>query len=296
MAITKSDISGSFPALVTPFSADGKSIDFDSFRNLLDVQKQANVTGYVVCGSTGESATLTPAEYEKAISFVVDYANGEKPVIAGIGTSSTQVAADLALIHKKLKVDATLVVTPPYNKPTQKGIIEHFKAIKSASGMPLIAYNIPGRSALNVVPATINTLADQKLIIGVKESSGNMDQVLDLIALTGEKIAILSGEDSLVHVMMASGGHGVISASQNAAPSAFADLVQADLKGDFQSGQKIQSSLLPLVRAMFVETNPIPVKAALHLQKVIAHPTVRLPLTAAEDSTIEKLKIVLNLK
>jgi 4-hydroxy-tetrahydrodipicolinate synthase len=293
MAITRKDLFGSFPALVTPFTSDGTKIDFSSFEALLEVQKKAGVTGYVVCGSTGESATLTQEEYKKAIEFVVSFNKKEKPIIAGIGTSSTAVAAELGKLHRDIGVDATLVVTPPYNKPPQRGVIEHFRSIQKSSGLPLIAYNIPGRSALNVTPQTINILADEGLIIGVKESSGNMDQVLDLLALVEDKIAVLSGEDSLVHAMMASGGHGVISASQNAAPKQFADLCHANLKGDFISGKKIQAALLPLVRALFIETNPIPVKVALKLQGVIASDMVRLPLVHAEPSTIENLKKVL---
>ena len=293
MTLNRKDIFGSFPALVTPFTADGSAIDFASFEALLAVQKSAGVTGYVVCGSTGESATLTPDEYKKAIEFVVQFNKKEKPVIAGIGTSSTAVACELGKLHAACGVDATLVVTPPYNKPPQRGIIEHFRSIKKAAGLPLIAYNIPGRSALNVTPQTVNALADEGLIIGVKESSGNIDQVLDLIALVEDKIAVLSGEDSLVHVMMASGGHGVISASQNAAPKQFADLVAADLAGDFSTGKRIQAAILPLVRAMFVETNPIPVKVALKLQGVIKHDTVRLPLVPAESTTIERVKKII---
>jgi len=290
MAITRTDLFGSFPALVTPFTADATRIDFDSFANLLEVQKKAGVTGYVVCGSTGESATLSPDEYRRAIEFVVQFSNDEKPVIAGIGTSSTAVAVELAAMHRELGVHATLVVTPPYNKPPQRGVIEHFRAIKQSSGLPLIAYNIPGRAALNVTPQTIHALAKEGLIIGVKESSGSMDQVLDLLALVEDSIAVLSGEDSLVHAMMASGGHGVISASQNAAPKQFAELCEANLRGDFATGKRIQASLLPLIRALFTETNPIPVKVALKLQGVIASDAVRLPLVPAEAATVEKVQ------
>jgi 4-hydroxy-tetrahydrodipicolinate synthase len=291
---TNKMFTGSMPAIVTPFNADASAVDYDSLANLLSVQLSAGVTGIVVCGSTGESATLSPAEYSKVIGFTVDQVKGSVPVIAGIGTNSTQIGIELGKLIRELKVDGGLVVTPPYNKPPQRGVIEHFRQIKTASsGLPLIAYNIPGRSSLNLTPDTIAALAKEKLIVAVKESTGNMDQVMDTIAACEDKISILSGEDSLVHAIMACGGHGVISASQNVAPKGFAELTTANLKGDFNTGAKIQLQLLPLVRAMFVETNPIPAKVGLQLQGVIKHSSVRLPLVPALESTIEKVKSVI---
>ena len=291
---TNKMFTGSMPAIVTPFTADASSVDYDSLANLLSVQLAAGVTGIVVCGSTGESATLSQAEYSKVIAFTVEQVKGLVPVIAGIGTNSTQVGIELGKLIRELKVDGGLVVTPPYNKPPQRGVIEHFRQIKSASsGLPLIAYNIPGRSSLNLTPDTIAALAKEKLIVAVKESTGNMDQVMDTIAACNDQISILSGEDSLVHAIMSCGGHGVISASQNVAPKGFAELTAANLKGDFATGAKIQLQLLPLVRAMFVETNPIPAKVGLLLQGVIKHSSVRLPLVPALESTIEKVKSVI---
>lgn len=289
----KEDLYGAYPAIVTPFDEDGTNVDYESLDNLLQVQLKAGVHGIVVCGSTGELATLSYEEYKSVVSFVVSKVNGQIPVVAGIGTNSTNIASQFGETLKSLKVDGILVVTPPYNKPPQRGLIEHFRQIKKVSSLPLIAYNIPGRSALNVTPSTINLLAEQGLIIGVKESSGNMDQVMDLIALCRDKIAILSGEDSLVHALITCGGHGVISATQNVAPRGFVELVEFNKKNDVKSAAEIQLKLLPIVRAMFVETNPIPAKVGLHLQGVIKYPSVRLPLVPAEQATIEKVKSVL---
>jgi 4-hydroxy-tetrahydrodipicolinate synthase len=282
---------GSMPALVTPFNQDATAVDYDSLDNLINVQIKAGVTGLVVCGSTGEAATLSAAEYSEVISFVVEKSKGQVPVVAGIGTNSTNSAVETTKHLCELKVDGILVVTPPYNKPPQRGVIEHFRNIKKASnGIPLIAYNIPGRSSLNLTADTIGQLAKENLIVAVKESTGNMDQVLDTIVACEDRISILSGEDSLVHAIMSSGGHGVISASQNVAPKGFVELVNANLKGDFASGAKIQMKLLPIVRAMFIETNPIPAKVGLKLQNVIKHDSVRLPLVSALESTVEKVR------
>lgn len=285
---------GTYTALATPFNADG-SLDLDSLANLCDFQLKAGVNGFVACGSTGEAATLSEEEYRKIVTFVQERAKGKVPVVAGIGTNDTRRAWAQAVMLSELRVDGILVVTPPYNKPPQRGIVEHFRAVKGHTELPIIAYNIPGRSAANILPVTLDQMAKENLIVSVKESSGNMDQVLDIIALIGKKVSILSGEDSLVHAMMASGAHGVISASANVAPELFVQMTDAFAAGRFEESRDTQLKLLPIVRALFTETNPIPAKVGLHLRGVIKHPTVRLPLVPAEASTVQKMKEALGL-
>lgn len=291
--LTKDRFKGTFTALCTPFTQDGGAIDFTSFEKLIDYQLGAGVDGLVVCGSTGEAATLSEDEYLSAVKFVRSKTKGRSFCVAGVGSSDTKRCCSLASAATELGADGILVTTPPYNKPQQRGVVEHFRALSKVTTLPLIAYNIPGRSALNLLPQTIATLADEGLIIGVKESSGNMDQVLDTLALVRDKISVVSGEDSLVNALMASGGHGVISASANVAPELFVKLTRAALSGEWSTARDAQFDLLPIVRAMFIETNPIPAKVGLHLKGVIAHPTVRLPLVAAEKTTVERVKSVL---
>ena len=301
MALTAKNLHGAFPALATPFLADGSKVDYDSLANLVDVQIAGGVDGLVVCGSTAEAATLEFDEYRAVLQFVSDRIKGGKPIIAGIGTSSTKQAQAFAQVHRELKVDAILISTPPYNKPPQQGVIEHFRQIKTASaGIPLIAYNIPGRAGLNLTTSTVKAMVTEGLVIGLKEASGNFEQVLDVIAacqpfIKDGKMAILSGEDSYAHALIASGGQGIISASQNVAPKQFSDLVHAHYNGKPEQARDIQLELLPLVHAMFMETNPIPVKVGLALQGVIKSPAVRLPLIAAEPATVERIKQVLAL-
>lgn len=293
MTITCADLRGTFTALVTPFSADGIQIDFSSLAQLIEFQLAAKVDGFVICGSTGEAVTLSAEEYAQVLREAVKIVGGRVPCIAGVGSSNTKSAITMAQAAEESGCDAVLVSTPPYNKPPQKGIIEHFRAIKTGVSIPLIAYNIPGRAALNILPETIVALTRQELIIGLKESAGSFDQLLDILLLLRDRIAILSGEDSLVHACMASGGHGTISASANVIPEIFVDITSAALLQKWQDSLTAQFLALPIIRALFMETNPIPVKTALMLKGVIKSNMVRLPLLPAIEGTIERLSALL---
>ena len=293
MTFSRDTLKGTHTAIVTPFTKDGSAVDFDSLNNLIEFQIGAGVDGIVVCGSTGEAQTLGDDEFQKVVSFTKDSVRSRVPVTAGIGTNSTLKAAAIAGLLDEIGVDGILVVAPPYNKPPQRGIIAHFEAIKRATRLPLIAYNVPGRTGCNILPATIATLVRQGTVIGVKEASGSMDQVLDLLTLVRDDCAVLSGEDSLVSSLMLSGGKGVISASANIIPEIFVEITAAALGGDWERARDAQFRALPWIRLMFSETNPIPVKTAVALKGVIKHATLRQPLCAAEEGTVERIRSML---
>jgi len=295
MRLSSETLRGAFPAIVTPFTADASAVDYDSFGELIDHQLRGGVRGIVVCGSTGETATLTDEEYRAVVTFARSRIGDRGFVIAGIGASSTARAVDLARFLQSLAVDGILLVTPPYNKPTQNGLVAHFSAVRSASDTPLIAYNVPGRTGVNLLPKTVGRLVAEDLIIGIKESSGSVDQALDIFSIVGGRTAVLSGEDSLVHPIMACGGTGTVSVVANLFPDKVSEMVRAGLDGRWEESRSIQMSLLPVARAMFVETNPIPIKAALAMKGLIRCPATRLPLTGAETTTIELLKSTLAL-
>ncbi|WKZ56775.1 MAG: 4-hydroxy-tetrahydrodipicolinate synthase [Bdellovibrionota bacterium] len=288
-----SALQGSFTALATPFSADGSKVDFDSLSRLIEHQITNGAHGVVVCGSTGEAATLQESEYKEVVSFSVREVNQRVPVIAGIGSNDTARAVEMARWLDSTAVDGLLVVAPPYNKPPQRGIIAHFDAVHAVNKRPIVAYNIPGRTGVNILPATLAAMFDEGVIAGVKESSGVVDNTLEITALTGGRLPVLSGEDAQVVALMANGAKGVITATGNVIPETFVNMTRAALSGDFSAARAEQLAALPVVKAMFSETNPIPVKAALHMIGVISHPTVRLPLVPAEPRTIELLRSVL---
>lgn len=284
---------GIFPALVTPFSKDLSSIDETSLKHLIEFQLNAGVDGVVACGSTGEAATLSDAEYKQVVLVARAMTTGKAYCIAGIGANDTQKAVGQIKLLEELGVDAALVVTPPYNKPPQRGIVEHFKAIKNASSVPLIAYNVPGRTGTNLLPSTVLELANLKLIVGIKESSGNIDQVADLLSLVRGKITVLTGECSQILPTYVLGGEGAISASVNVVPEKFVALRDAVKKGDWSAARDLQLGLVPLVRAVFMETNPIPAKVGVALRGIISNPHPRLPLVPAEQKTVDKMKELL---
>ncbi len=289
MTCTKKNLEGTFTALVTPFTADGSKVDYESLERLLGFQISSGVQGIVACGSTGEAATLSDEEYREVVSFTVRIVRERAIVIGGVGSSATARAQSLAQDLTTCGVDAVMVVAPPYNKPPQEGIIAHFKAIKKVTPLPLIAYNVPGRSGVNILPRTIAKLSEDGVIIGVKESSGSVDQALDILALVGDSISLISGEDSLTFPLMACGGRGVISVLSNVEPGLVLAVTDSALKGDWNSARKYHFALLEKARAMFIETNPIPVKCALALKKIIGSDALRLPLVPAERGTHEKL-------
>ncbi len=283
-------IEGVLPALVTPFSHAGETIDFESFGRLIEFQLEAKVSGVVVCGSTGEAMTLSDEEYLAAVRFVAERVKGRVPCIAGISASATKRGVDVARNVRELGCDAVLVAAPPYNKPSQQGLLEHYRAIHREGGLPVIAYNIPGRSGVAISPQTLGQLSREGVIVAVKESSGSMDTVIDVLRSVTSSCSVLSGEDSLVLGVLAYGGSGVISACANAFAHEFVTLHTAFRAGNLEAARIAQMDLIPKIRAMFIESNPVPVKALLSVRKVIAHPTVRLPLVPLQLSSFEVVK------
>lgn len=281
------DLRGVFTALVTPFTKDGSSIDIKSLEKLIDFQLSAGVQGFVACGSTGEAATLTAQEYLQVVRCVRERTKGVCPCIAGISVSSTRLAIDTARAVEELGCDGILLAAPPYNKPSQAGLIEHVRALANAVDVPLIAYNIPGRSAVGFTSGTLATLSKERLIVGVKESSGSVDFMADAIRAVGPACQVLSGEDSLVLAALAYGGSGVISASANVMPKEFVELTSAFFDGRIDDARRVQLAMLPRIRALFVESNPVPVKTVLALRGIIAEPMVRLPLVELLPTSLQ---------
>jgi 4-hydroxy-tetrahydrodipicolinate synthase len=294
MSSEKNMFRGAWTALVTPFTKDGSAVDYDSLGRLIEFQIQSGISGLVACGSTGEAATLEDAEYDMVVRRTAEISRGRVPVIAGVGSSSTARARAMAERVASAKVDGILVVTPPYIKPPQDGIMQHVRSAQGASNLPVVLYNIPGRSGVNIAPTTVAKLFRDGVIAAIKESSGSIDQVTEILALTEGQLPVLAGEDSQVLAVMASGGTGTISASANIAPKQFARLCQEVLDLRLPAARSTQFELLPLIRLMFTETNPIPVKAALAERGVIAHPTVRLPLIEVSPALLERLRQLLN--
>jgi len=279
---------GAIVAIVTPFK-DGK-VDEEKLRALIEFQIKNGISGIVPCGTTGESATLSFSEHERVIEITIEQAKKRVPVIAGTGSNSTEEAINLTKHAKKVKADACLLVAPYYNRPTQRGLYEHFKAIAQAVDIPLILYNIASRTGVNIEPETMARLAnDFKNIIGVKEASGNLEQMSRVKALCTKNFLLISGDDSLTLPILSIGGCGVISVVANIVPKEVVNLVSAFEKGDILKAQEIHYKLLPLIKAMFIETNPIPVKTTLGLLGMCS-PELRLPLCAMSAENLEKLK------
>lgn len=281
---------GCLTALVTPF-ADG-AVDYPALERLVEAQIAAGVHGLVPCGSTGESATLTHDEHADVIRAVVEVAKGRVPVIAGTGSNATAEAIALTRRAEDAGADGALLISPYYNKPTQDGIYQHYAAIAEATRLPLVVYNIPGRTASNITPETMARLARIPTVVGVKEASGNLEQVLAIRRLAGPDFAIWSGDDALTLPIVACGGQGVISVTSNVVPERFARMVAAALAGDIDTARAETLALAPLVSALFLEVNPIPVKTALHL---LGHcrDEFRLPLTPMTDANRARLRDVL---
>ncbi len=282
---------GVLPALVTPFTKDGK-IDETALKKLVDFQINNHVDGLVPVGTTGESPTLSPEECEVVIRTVVDQARGRVPVIAGTGANSTEKAIHLTRKAKELGVTASLQVAPYYNKPTQEGFYRHFTAIADSVDIPLIIYNIPGRTGKNIENSTMLKLAEHKNIVAVKEASGSIPQMMDLIAQKPDSFTVLSGDDNLTFPLMALGGKGVISVACNLVPDRMSELVKAALKGDWDRARQLHYSLLPLFKGIFIETNPIPIKAAMAMKGQI-NEIYRLPMCPMSDANREILTGVL---
>ena len=278
---------GSMTALVTPFE-DGR-VDFAALEALVEFQVEQGSHAVVPCGSTGESATLDHGEHDAVVRAVVRAVRGRVPVIAGAGSNSTREAMDLTRRAEESGADGALLISPYYNKPTQEGIYRHYRAVAEHVGIPLIVYNIPGRTASKIEPETLARLAEVGNVAGVKEATGSVDQALDVIRLCGDALAVYSGEDSLTYSLMALGGKGVITTTGNVAPRAMSDLAEACLREDWTAGRRLQFELLPLIRSLFTETNPIPVKTALALMGKCGA-DLRLPLTPMTEPNRERLE------
>ncbi len=276
---------GTHTALVTPFVDDAdQSLDLAALRRLVEQQIAGGVDGLVACGTTGETATLTDAEYEAVVGTVVDAAAGRAPVIAGVGSNSTAKTLETTRKACGLGVDGVLVVTPYYNKPTQAGMKAHFRRVADASTVPVVLYNVPGRTGVNLLPATVAELARHPNVVALKEAAGSLEQVQETVRLTEFGFAVLSGEDALCVPTYAVGGRGVISVVSNVAPARTAALWRDFSAGETEKAARGQVALLPLIKALFSEPNPQPAKLAMHLIGLMT-PVCRLPLVTATDAT-----------
>lgn len=282
---------GSLVAIVTPFK-NGK-LDERALGDLIEWQIASGTHGIVPCGTTGESATLTHAEHDRVVAFTVEVVRRRVPVVAGTGSNSTEEAIALTRHAKAAGVDGALLITPYYNKPTQEGLFLHYKAVAEAVDLPLVVYNIPGRTGVNMMPSTIARLTVCPTVVAIKEGSGAVQQASEIIQLCGERLSVLAGDDALTLPMMAVGGKGVITVTANLVPTKMAQLVNAFREGRVEAARAMHYELYPLFTALFYETNPIPVKEALHLMGKIA-PEIRLPLCPMGNDN--KAKLVTALK
>jgi 4-hydroxy-tetrahydrodipicolinate synthase len=284
-------LSGSATALITPFMENGE-LDEEGLRELVMFQEKEGVDAIVPCGTTGESATLTHKEHLRVIQIVMDTKKRVK-VIAGAGSNATHEAIHLTKGAKDLGVDAVLSISPYYNKPSQKGIFRHYEAITKSVDVPIIIYNVPGRTGSNIAPNTIKKLAELPNIVGVKEASGNLDQIMQTIAEVPADFDVISGDDALTLAIMALGGKGVISVASNIVPRQVTDLVHHTMNGDFAKARAIHYHLLPLFKNLFVESNPIPVKTAMRMLKRPSG-VFRLPLCDLEPANAEVVRKTLS--
>jgi 4-hydroxy-tetrahydrodipicolinate synthase len=282
---------GVYTALITPFTEEG-SVDTDALRELVANQIDAGVAGLVPMGTTGESPTVTHAENIEVVRLVVDEAGGRVPVIAGTGSNSTQEAIDMTKLAKDIGADASLQVTPYYNKPSQEGLYRHFTAIADAADLPIVVYNIQGRTGRNVENETMLRLAEHPRIVAVKEASGDLNQIMDLVAAKPDDFVVLSGDDNLALPITLLGGRGVVSVASNLIPERMAEMIRLARDGNVKKSVALHYELLPLFRALFFDTNPIPVKYAMSLLGR-ATETYRLPLCAPSDSVKERIRGVL---
>jgi len=281
---------GSIVAIVTPFR-NGK-VDEKALGNLIEWHIKEGTNAIVPCGTTGESATLDYKEHFRVIKFTVEVVNNRVPVIAGTGANATDETIMITREAKKSGADAALLVSPYYNKPTQEGLYRHYKAVADAVKMPLILYNVPGRTAVNMLPSTVARLAEIKNIVGIKEATGDLRQVSEIIRLCGDRIDVISGDDFTTLPLMALGGQGVISVSANVAPKLMSQMCSLWDQGKHDEARAIHFKLEPLNAAMFIETNPIPVKTALAMMGKIKE-EFRLPLCEMSPANKEKLKAVM---
>ena len=282
-------LNGIYTAIVTPFNKDG-SIDEKALRELVKIQVGANIKGILPCGTTGESPTLSHEEHNRVIEIVVDEVNAQCEIMAGTGSNSTKEAIKLTKHAKKIGVTSSLQVTPYYNKPTQKGLYEHFKAVANEVDIPIILYNIKGRSAVNIETDTVVKLSKIKNIVAVKEASGSLAQMMNVIGATPDDFSVLSGDDNLTLPLMAAGGNGLVSVASNIIPEKMVAFVNHGLKNDFTAMRKMYyKELCEIFKCIFIETNPIPIKKILALKGLLKS-YYRLPLCEPSDESVKKLE------
>jgi len=283
-------IKGSITALVTPFRSG--EIDKQALSRLIKFQLQKGTDGILVCGTTGEASTLSDDEKFEVLETALKEVDSKVPVLMGTGTNNTAQTVKLTRKAKEMGADGALVITPYYNKPTQKGLIRHFEEIANSSDLPIILYNVPSRTGINMQPSTICKLKEDENIVAIKEASGSLEQVIEIIRLCGDSISVLSGDDGIVLPVLSVGGKGVISTTANILPAEFSRICSEFESGNVKEAAKIQLSVFPVYRAMFLETNPIPVKAALAMMGMIGE-ELRLPLTPISSENRSKLKSIL---
>lgn len=285
---TKSIFTGSCCAIITPFDKNGNP-NFDALAKIIEQQIEGGTDAICACGTTGEASTMDDKEHLGVIEYIVKKVDGRIPVIAGTGSNDTRHGIALCKDAQSLGVDGLLIVTPYYNKTSQRGLIHHYETLADSVDKPIILYNVPGRTGVNIAPATLKALADHPNIAGIKEASGNMAQVVEMVSLCGDKIDFYSGCDEINVPIASVGGKGAISVLANVAPRQTHDMMQFALDGNFKEAARLQTEALDLINALFCEVNPIPVKEAMNILGFDAGPT-RLPLYKMADENIERLR------
>jgi 4-hydroxy-tetrahydrodipicolinate synthase len=282
--------SGAFTALVTPFR--NGEVDVEALEGMVEFQIQNGIHGLVPCGTTGETPAMSESEDRLVIETVVRVANGRVPVIAGTGSNSTDMAIKYTKMAEEVEADGSLQVSPYYNKPTQEGLYRHFAAVAESTDLPIILYNIPGRTSVTIDAETTARLAEIPNIVGTKEATLSMNMAMDVMNLCGEGFDVLSGDDPVTLPLMSLGGRGVISVASNVAPAAVSDMVNALLKGNWERGRELHYELLPLFRALFVETNPIPVKTAASILGLCSD-EMRMPMIPLQGENLNTLRRIM---
>lgn len=285
------ELKGCGTAMITPFRRD-ESIDEAAFRRFVEFQITGGVDFLVACGTTGESVTMTEAEQAHVVELTLEYAAGRVPVVAGAGGYNTREVIEKIHRYEKLGVDAILSVTPYYNKPTQEGLFQHYRAIADSTGLPIILYSVQGRTGVNLEPATVALLAEINNIVAIKEASGNISQIAEIASLVDDSFKIFAGDDSVVLPVAALGGVGVISVASNLLPRLVSDLCRASVENRLEEARRLNRQLTPIFKAMFIESNPIPVKAALAMTGMIEE-VYRLPMTPISQANRVKLEQIL---
>jgi 4-hydroxy-tetrahydrodipicolinate synthase len=281
---------GVITALVTPFRGD--AIDEEALRRLVDEQIRAGIDGFVPVGTTGESPTVSVEEHIRIIKIVVEETRKRVPVIAGTGANSTREAIELTIEARAVGADATLQVTPYYNRPTQDGLFRHFKAVADAAGLPIVVYNVPGRTGCDLLPETMARLCEVPLVVGIKEATGSAQRAAQILSRVGDRMAVLSGDDATAFPLYALGAHGCISVVSNVAPADMAAMWDAAAAGDWKKARELHYKVFPLSEGLFIEANPIPVKAALAMMGKISD-EIRAPLYPMTGANREKVRKIL---